>query len=588
MRDMKHIQIKPLDVAAFLRLYRLRANGIMWFLGAGASRLAGIKTAGDMILDFKQEIYRSSKKLPPSALADTGNPIVLQKIQSYFDELGTFPVAGAPEEYAKYFEATFSHPKDRRTYLDGLVRVGKPTFGHHALALLMREDLCRIVWTTNFDRTVEDATALLNEGTGFLTVADPAEPAKLTRAISDRRFPIYGKLHGDYHSDALKNTSVELRAQDEEMRQAFLGACQTNGLAVVGYSGRDHSIMATLTKALNGGRGFPNGLFWFKRSEEAPYGEVTEFIATAQNLGVDAHIIENEAFDELMSDIVRHLPETASKLGAILTVRPPRLTGAPLRACSNRIPVVRINALPILSHPVMCRLVRCDIGGWQEIEEAIQKAGVNILAQRTKAGVIAFGRDTDIRKAFSPYGIKSTDTLSIPEDRLKHQTGELTLVRESLFLALKQRPNVIVERRGRTVFALPDAREVRAHDFNHGAFRPFDKLSGTVANTPIGWSEACALHVDHQLNHLWLLLSPRVILNIPESSTNEHIDLAKEFVRERRARRYNNHTNAILAGWVRLLIGAGPTLALNAFSISDGLDASFDISQVTGFSGISR
>ncbi len=585
---MKNTQINPLDIASFLRLYRLRANGIMWLLGAGASRLAGIKTAGDMIMDFKQEIYRSSKKLPPSALADTGNPMVRKKIQSYFDDLGTFPAEGTPDEYERYFEATFPHPKDRRSYLDALIRVGKPTFGHHALALLMREDLCRIVWTTNFDRTIEDATALVNDGTGFLTVADLGEPAKLTRAISDRRFPVYGKLHGDYHSDALKNTSGELRAQDKEMRQALVDACQTNGLAVVGYSGRDHSIISTLAEALNGGRGFPNGLFWFKRSEETPYKEVTDLIATAQNLGVDAHTIENEAFDELMSDIVRHVPETASKLHAIRTARRPRLAGAPLRARSNRLPVIRMNALPILSHPVMCRLVCCDIGGWREIEEAIRKAGVHVLAQRTKAGVIAFGRDADIRKALSPYGIQSTDTLSIPEDRLTHQTGELGLVRESLFRALEQRPNVKIERRGRTFFALPDAKNVTAQNFNQGAFHPFDNISGTVRHTSIGWYEACSLHVDFQLKHLWLLLSPRVILNIPESATEEQIALAGDFIRERRAGRYNKHSNAVLAGWVRLLIGTAPTLALTTFGISDGLDASFEISQITGFSGDSK
>ena len=486
---MKNGQINPMDIAAFLRLYRLRAKGIMWLLGAGASRLAGIKTAGDMILDFKQEIYRSSKKLPPSALADTGNPIVRQKIQTYFDNLGTFPSEGASDEYAKYFEATFPHPKDRRSYLDRLIRVGKPTFGHHAIALLMREGLCRIIWTTNFDRTIEDATALLNDGTGFLTVAELGEPAKLARAMSDGRFPIYGKLHGDYHSDALKNTPGELRAQDEEMRQALLDACQSNGLAVVGYSGRDLSVMATLTEALNGGRGFPNGLFWFKRSEENPYDAVINLIETAQKLGVDAHLIENEAFDELMSDIVRHLPETASKLDMIRTVRPPRLTGAPLRTRSNRFPFIRTNALPILSYPVMCRLVRCEIGGWQEIEEAVRNAGVNILAQRTKAGVIAFGRDADIRKTLSPYGIKSMDTLSIPEARLTHQTGELTLLRESLFLALKQLPNINIDRRGRTFFALPDSKQITAKDFSQGSFRPFDSISGTIADTSIRWSE---------------------------------------------------------------------------------------------------
>ena len=49
--------IRPLDTPAFLRLFQLRAAQIMWFLGAGASRSAGIKTAGDMIWDFKQRQY---------------------------------------------------------------------------------------------------------------------------------------------------------------------------------------------------------------------------------------------------------------------------------------------------------------------------------------------------------------------------------------------------------------------------------------------------------------------------------------------------------------------------------------------------
>src|SRR5690606_8596045 len=64
--------IRPLDTPAFLRLFQLRASQIMWFLGAGASRAAGIKTAGDMIWDFKQRLYRSQKKLPPSAITDIG------------------------------------------------------------------------------------------------------------------------------------------------------------------------------------------------------------------------------------------------------------------------------------------------------------------------------------------------------------------------------------------------------------------------------------------------------------------------------------------------------------------------------------
>lgn len=577
-----------MDVAAFLRVYRVRSANIMWLFGAGTSRLAGIKTAGDMIWDFKQEIYRSTKKLSPSAIADTGDPVVRQKIQSYFDDVGTFPPSGANDEYAKYFEATYPHAKDRRAYLDSLITLGKPTFGHHALALLMREGLCRIVWTTNFDRTVEDAAAKVLDGTGRLTVADLGEPAKVAGAMNDGRFPIYGKLHGDYHSESLKNSPEELREQDAEMRRSLIHACQSNGLAVVGYSGRDSSIMATLMEALNDGRGFPNGLFWFKRSGEVPYAAVTELIAQAQSLGIDAHLIENEAFDELMSDIVRFLPATAGMLDTLHGVRPPRLSSAPIRQPSKQIPFIRTNALAIVSRPVMCRLVDCNIGGWEEIDRAINKAGVEILAQRTKSGVIAFGRDADIRKAFSPYAIKRMDTRSIPDDRLTHENSDRALIRDSLFLALANRPSIVIKRRGRIVFALPDPKKVMANDFSEGTVRPVNALAGAVGNTSIGWTEACALHLDYQVNQLWLLLEPRVILEIPDDTTPDQVEQAREFVRERTSRRYNKQANALLAGWVRLLVGTGETLETKGFNMSEGFDPAFEISTVTAFSGVSR
>jgi hypothetical protein len=218
-----------------------------------------------MIWDFKQRLYRSQKKLPPSAITDIGDPIVQRKLQSYFDALGNFPPFGAENEYSAYFEATYPSPKDRRAYLDELIARGKPSFGHLALALLMAENLCHVVWTTNFDRTIEDAAAQILGGTGRLIIADLAEPDKLRRALEEHRWPVYGKLHGDYHSEQLKNTNAELRAQDAEMRRWLVETCRRQGLAVIGYSGRDTSIMAALAEALDEGRGFPSGLFWFKR-----------------------------------------------------------------------------------------------------------------------------------------------------------------------------------------------------------------------------------------------------------------------------------------------------------------------------------
>lgn len=466
-----------MGVADFLRAYQMRAGNIMWFLGAGASRAAGIKTAGDMIWDFKQNLFRSYKKLPPNAITDPGDPAVQHKLQRYFDGLSGFPAGGTADEYAQYFEATYPSAADRRAYLDQLIKLGKPTYGHLALALLMRHGCCRIVWTTNFDRILEDAAAKIYGSTNDLVVADLGEPMKITDALNANRFPIYGKLHGDYHSIALKNTNEELRHQDAEMRRAFIQACKTNGLAVVGYSGRDASVMEALKEALDEGRGFPNGLFWFKRSSEQPFEAVTDLISEARRLGVDAHLINNETFDELLSDLVRFLPETANKLAEIEGAKPPRLGSMPLKAPGAKFPSIRTNALPIISHPVMCQLVDCDIGGWSDIQEAIKKADVDIVARRIKDGVIAFGRDTDIRAAFNPFGIKRFETRSISDKCLAQESEERRLIRDALVRALNNRREVVISRRGWRVFALPDLQTVTPAHFRLGNVNPVDGLA---------------------------------------------------------------------------------------------------------------
>lgn len=580
-----------MDVAAFLRTYQLRGSNIMWFLGAGASRAAGIKTAGDMIWDFKQNLYRSHKKLPPNAITDPADPAVQRKLQRYFDELSQFPSAGAAEEYARYFEATYPHANDRRAYLDSLIRIGKPSYGHLALALLMREKFSQIVWTTNFDRTVEDAAVKIYGTTKELVVADLGEPKKLADALDGNRFPVYGKLHGDYHSIELKNTDKELRQQDVEMRRAFVQACRSRGLAVVGYSGRDASVMEAMREALDKGRGFPNGLFWFKRSGEEPILAVSKLIADARRLGIDAHVINNETFDELFSDLVRFLPATADKLGDIEGAKPPRLGSAPLKEPGAKIPSIRTNALPIISHPVMCQLIDCDIGGWSEIQEAIEKADVRIVARRTKKGVIAFGRDSDIRKAFDTFGIKRYETHSISDKNLTYESEERRLIRDALMCALNRRTDIEIIRLGWRIRAFPNMKTVMPEHFHHNDVKPLNSLTGTVGNTGIRWTECCELRLDYKLDRLWLLMEPRVHRNIPEEATKAQIDESKEFVRSRLAERFNPKFNAMLSGWASLLLGANRgdrSVTLRSFGISDGIDATFELSPITGFCGAIR
>ena len=574
-----------LDIPAFLRLFQLRSTQIMWFLGAGASASAGIKTAGDMIWDFKQRLYRSQRKLPPSAITDIGEPAVQRKLQAYFDALDGFPPAGSETEYSTYFEATYHAPRDRRAYLDELIARGKPSFGHMALALLMSEKLCHIVWTTNFDRTVEDAATSILGGTGHLVVGDLGEPERIRRAIEENRWPIYGKLHGDYHSEALKNTDQELREQDKEMRRNLVDSCQRHGLAVVGYSGRDASVMEAFDDALDDGRGFPGGLFWFKRSRDKPLKAVSALIERALTLGIDAHLVEAETFDELFVDLIRYLPQTAEKLQSLDSTERPRLINSTPRKSVRSTPAIRTNALAVVSRPTLCRLVDCAIGGFEEIEDAIAAADVDIIARRIRKGVLAFGRDVDVRKAFESFDIESFDHHPLSDRRLVRETGERGLVREALFRAVGQAPNLSIQRRGRTMVLLPDPARVSASVFNTGNVKPVDRVSGMVPKTSVAWSEACKLRMDYRLDQVWLLLEPIVVTELPNDAPDEVAEAAREFVRDRRAGRHNRMANALLDGWISLIFGDEQSVRRRTFEIGDGVEAEFELLRTSAFSG---
>ena len=576
---------RALDIPGFLRLFQLRSTQIMWFLGAGASRSAGIKTAGDMIWDFKQRLYRSQRRLPPSVITDIGEPAVQRKLQAHFDALGKFPPAGSETEYSAYFEATYHAPRDRRAYLDELVARGKPSFGHLALALLMAEKLCRIVWTTNFDRTLEDAAANLLGGTGHLVTGDLGDPEKIRRALEESRWPVYGKLHGDYHSEALKNTDAELREQDGEMRRSLVDSCRRNGLAVIGYSGRDASVMEAFGDALDDGRGFPGGLFWFKRSQDEPFRAVSDLMERARALGIDAHVVEAEAFDELFVDLIRYLPQTADKMQSLDSTVRPRLANTRPRKTVRTTPAIRTNALAVVSRPAMCRLVDCTIGGYKAIEEAIAAAEVDIVARRSRQGVLAFGRDADVRKAFEPFDIKEFNTHPLSAKRLVRETGERGLVREALFRSVGQTSGLRLRRRGRATVLLPDPDRVRASVFNSESAQPVERVSGTVPETSVPWSEACRLRMDYRLDQTWLLLEPMVETELPEDAPGEVIETTREFVRERRAGRHNRMANALLDGWISLVFGDAQSVRLRAFDIGDGVDAEFELLRTSAFSG---
>ena len=570
----EHIQISAAD---FTRRFSLRAANLMWLLGAGASASAGIPTAIDMLWEFKQHLYASQHRVSRQIVADLSNPSVRTKLQDYVDTLERIPTAGDPEEYAALFEEVYPSESDRRTFLEAKVTGAKPSYGHLALATLMHEQRTRLLWTTNFDMLVADACAKVFDTTGALTTANLDAPTLAAQAIDEGRWPIEIKLHGDFRSRRLKNTPDELRQQDGHLRKLLIDSCHRFGLVVAGYSGRDDSVMETLEEAVEGFNSFPAGLFWLHRSEEQPLPRVVQLLDRATENKIEALLVSIENFDEILRDLIHQIDDiNTTRLNSFSSERKhwrpaPRITGR------GDWPAIRLNALKVNDSPSVCRRVVCGIGGVAEVSKAIEEADVDVIATRSRAGVLAFGTDADIRMSFKSYGITDFDLHTLEIKRQRYESTERGLLRTALTRALVRQCNIDMIRGRRADLLMPT-------DPNDGSWQPLRDLVGSLSgNVPdqqdLTWREGVSIRLGWANENLWVLVEPRIIF---DNMNNDNKAAAAIFVQKRTVQRYNRKLNDLIDFWAKYL--AQGEQKLHALGIGDGIDATFRLLAITGFS----
>lgn len=574
-----------MDLAEFNRTFHIRAPNIMWFLGSGASAAGNIPTAGYMIWDFKRRLYCTAQRIPLSTCADLSDPVLRNRLQIYFDGLGRYPPSGSDDEYAAFFEAAYPDDGDRRRYIEQLVAGGKPSYGHEALAALVQLEKIRVLWTTNFDKLVEDALFPVLGSTGKLVVSTTDNAAAARETLNEASLPLLVKLHGDFHSRRLKNTNAELREQDRNLRDTLVHAGGRFGLAIVGYSGRDGSVLDALEAVLDEPAPFPSGLFWFYRAGEPPHNRVRHFVDTAAAKNVDSHLIEVETFDELFGDLMLLVESVPEALRNRLDRRNARLGDAPVPAGGDSFPVIRTNAIPVLSAPALCRRIVCKIGNTREVRMAVREAKVDVLVARRRTGVLAFGRDTDIRAAFATNAISEFDLQSLDVRRMIFpDSAEMGLLLEALAHAIERERPLRAERRKSRFMLVAD----KSSTTDHALLSPLEAatkgLTGVIPGTDLKWCEAAWLRLERRLNQLWLFLEPTVWL---ERTTNDaQFESGRDFTRERQARRMNSQANTILEAWVDVVVGGAETATLSAYGITEneGVDACFKIGRVTAYS----
>lgn len=243
--------------------------GFLLFLGAGASVESGVKSANDMIEEWReihQKLYGESKKHS----AETN-------------------------VYSYLFESLYDQPSQRREYIESCVERASPSWGYIYLVNLIRMRVFNTVFTTNFDDLLNEACYLFSTDVRPVVCAHDSSIRSIR--IATKR-PKIVKLHGDFLFDSIKNTVRELESLEANMREKLRQFSSEFGMIVIGYSGRDRSIMDTLDALLRNDDSFPHGVYWCVRRGDN-VAEAVDHLCRFPRF----HLVEITGFDSFFAEL---------------------------------------------------------------------------------------------------------------------------------------------------------------------------------------------------------------------------------------------------------------------------------------------
>ena len=580
-----------MDQSEFTGIYCARPENLAWFIGAGASRAAGLMTASDVIRDLKKRYYcrEENQELDRQ---DIQNHAVRERIQSFMASRG-FPAEGTVGEYGTYFERIFGTDKERqRRYLKAALSEDKVTLsvGNRILAALMSERRARVVFTTNFDTVVERAFA---EVTGRSLAAYHIEgSASAVQAMNNEEFPLYVKLHGDFRHDSLKNLPVDLATQNDDLARCLNIAGSRFGFVVAGYSGRDASVMAAFRAVLAESNPFPHGMFWTGLKGMPVPEPVASLLADIRACGITAEYIEIETFDALLLRLWRNIEGVNRELDA--KIRKARLTAVdiPIPPTGAREPLIRTNALPLIALPTQCLALSFHVPKTsEEVRTTRDGAKARIILAGSREGW-CWGDEEVIKVTFGAE-LKSVAPVSLPADLSSPDSLHLKgFIEEAIVSALSVGKPLIHRstRHGTFLIANPDAS-------SRDALAPLANIvSGTGGNVPslrttptdggaseqVRWAEALHVSLEIKNGRHWLLIEPDIWI-WPRFARED----AREFVENRRKDRFNAKHNALLSAWIQIILGTNEvnaTVSVKAFTRGgEAANPSFTIGSRTAY-----
>jgi tetratricopeptide (TPR) repeat protein len=289
--ELKQKQRTITDLIRFISIRNDENPNYTLLLGAGCSITSGIRSGGQLINLWREEIYtdlinkdeKSTDKLPYSSEGAVN--YLSKKEGGWYNK---------DNEYSSLFEKKYDLPRQRRMFVEREVSDKTPSIGYAYLIKLIEANYFNTLFTTNFDDLINEA---FYQFTDLRPISCAHDSSINSITVSSKR-PKIIKLHGDYLFDDIKSTLRETESLEDNIRKKFIEFSKDFGLIVVGYSGNDRSIMDVLNYLLKHEDYFKNGIYWCVRKGDIISEELRKLLWKER-----VYFIEIEGFDELFAEV---------------------------------------------------------------------------------------------------------------------------------------------------------------------------------------------------------------------------------------------------------------------------------------------
>lgn len=538
------------EMDEFLRSIEIsKGDSFSFLLGAGASISSGVQSASDCIWEWKKDIYVSKNPHARDWIENYKMQQVRETIQKWLDSEGYYPPMGDETEYSFYVEKCYKIEDDRRKYFQRICNNKQPALGYKLLCLLYEVGMLKSVWTTNFDNLTIKAANQSNIQVIDITLDSIA---RLNRTQNNMEL-LHISLHGDYRYGPLKNTTEELQFQEQQFKEKLIEYLTDKHLVVLGYSGRDKSLMSALKEVY--GRKGTGRLYWCGYGREIN-SSVAELLKFVKNNGRTAVYVPTDGFDDTLLRIskllIRDSKELLQKFHEIIKVHDIPNDKTPFSINISHInTIIKSNSFPVeFPKEVFQFQIKERDEMWAYIREKTEKS--NIVAVPFKRNIWAFGTLTELYECFGKDIVGSIQRKPINVINIQKETALSHLLLSTLTISIASNSSLMSNKKNLI-------------------WTSEDQSTKTVKGEKFRVYKAIRVSLQDNTNgEYFITISPDVYI-APENQSFVEKEIKQIIGKEFFEKIWNNQFNEYLNKWRNLVFG------------SNSLSLEFPLNSGTGF-----